>query len=102
MPLPGTSDDIVYRPRAEIELLEAAMFYTECLAEHNWRSDPIYDGNQKSSPSLRDSSVFGQPEKRAKPDGRNKRIAAVKTVQADRRKFVPRILRLSACLIVEG
>lgn len=96
MPFSGTSDDIVYRPRAEIELLEAAMFYTECLAEHDWRSDPIYDGNQKSSPSVRDSSVLGQPEERAEPGGRNKRIATVKTVQADRRKCVPCILRLSA------
>lgn len=69
------------------------MFYTKCLAEHDWRSNPIYDGHQKSSPSVRDSSVLGQPEERSKPDGRNKRIAAVQTVQADRRKCVPRNLR---------
>jgi len=93
MPLPRNSDDFVVRPRAEIELLEAAMFYTECLAENDWRSDQIYDGNQKSSPSVRDASVLGQPEERAEPDGRNKRIAAVETVQADRSKCVPRILR---------
>ncbi|XP_029342348.1 uncharacterized protein LOC115033629 isoform X2 [Acyrthosiphon pisum] len=85
MPLPRNSDDFV--PRSEIELLEAAMFYTEYLAEHDWRSDPIYNGNQKSSPSVRDASVFGQPEERAEPDGRDKRIAAVKTVQADRQLY---------------
>jgi len=92
MPLPRNSNDFV--PRAEIELLEATMFYTECLAEHDWRSDPIYDGNQKSSPSVRDASFLGQPEERAEPDRRDKRIAAVKTVQADRRKCFPRTVVL--------
>jgi len=91
MPLPRNSYDFV--PRAEIELLEAAMFYTEYLAEHDWRSDPVYDGNQKSSPSVRDASVLGQPEERPESEGRDKRIAAVKTVQADRRKCATRILR---------
>jgi len=93
MPLPRNSDDFV--PRSEIELLEAAMFHTECLAEYDWRSNPIYHGNQKSSPSVRDTSFLGQPEERAEPDGRDKRIAAVKTVQADRRKCAPRILQRS-------
>lgn len=83
MSLPSHSDGFVFRPRAKIELLEATMFYTECLAEHDWRSDPIYEGNRKSSSSVRYASVLNQSEKRAESDGSDKRIAAVKTVQAD-------------------
>jgi len=83
MSLPFYSDGFVFRPRAEIELLEAAMFYTEYLAEHDWRSDPIYDGNRKSSSSVRYASILSQSEKRAESDGRDKRVAAVETVQDD-------------------
>jgi len=83
MPLSFHSDGFVFRPRAEIELLEAAMFYTDCLAENNWRSDSIFNGNRKSSSSVWYPSILSQPEKHTEPDGRNKCIAAVKTVQAD-------------------
>lgn len=102
MPLPRHRHEFVVRPRAEIELLEAAMFYTEYLAEQDWRSDPIHDGNPKSSSSVRDASVLGQPEELEESDGRNKCIAAVKKVQADRSecRTIPR--RLCARAIVGG
>jgi len=86
MRLPCNSDDFIVQLRAETELLEAAMFRIECLTEHYPRSDWFYHSDRKSRPSVRHPSVLEKFDKRAEPDGRPKRIAAVKTVQVDRRK----------------
>lgn len=88
MPLPCNSDDdFIVQPRTKTELLEVEMFRTECLTDHHPRSDSFSDVDQKSRPPVRDQSVFGQSEEHAKPDGRPERIVAVKTVQADQRKY---------------
>lgn len=58
------------------------MFRVEGV-DGKWRPDKLKDFNRKRHSTLRHAQVFGQPEKREKPDRRHCRFAAIQTVQAD-------------------